>query len=250
MYNLFSDLRGFSIQTTDGTKGTVDDIYFDDDAWIVRYLVADIGSIILGRKALLSQTVLREPDLEERTWPVELSSADVEQAPPPDAEPVSAKHERRIGESSGALPSLLLSPEGAALTPFLAEQLISRHQPVQELASDKGTISGNPHLRSMLEVTESTVRASDGSIGTIEDFLVNPLDWRVRYIVVDTGRWLPGKSVVLSTACVSGVDWEKGRVTVDLTKHKIETSPEPTEISRLRRSDEDAFIAHYGVPPL
>ena len=33
------DLRGYAIRATDGVIGHVDDFYFDDEAWAIRYLV-------------------------------------------------------------------------------------------------------------------------------------------------------------------------------------------------------------------
>jgi hypothetical protein len=37
------DLEGCSIGATDGTIGEVKDLYFDDEAWVIRYLV--VGTI-------------------------------------------------------------------------------------------------------------------------------------------------------------------------------------------------------------
>ena len=33
------DLRGYAIRATDGVIGSVEDFYFDDEDWGVRYLV-------------------------------------------------------------------------------------------------------------------------------------------------------------------------------------------------------------------
>jgi hypothetical protein len=39
-----TDLERFVIAATDGTVGHVEDFYFDDGAWVVRYLVVDTGT--------------------------------------------------------------------------------------------------------------------------------------------------------------------------------------------------------------
>jgi len=49
MYYLFNDLRGFAFATHDGTEGRILDVYFDDQDWVVRFVVGDIGSILSGR---------------------------------------------------------------------------------------------------------------------------------------------------------------------------------------------------------
>ena len=36
-----NDLRGYAIRATDGVIGTVDDFYFDDQDWGIRYLVVE-----------------------------------------------------------------------------------------------------------------------------------------------------------------------------------------------------------------
>jgi len=62
------DLEHYSIGATDGDIGQVKDFYFDDDAWVVRYLVVDTGTWLTGRRVLVSPISLREPDWIKRTF--------------------------------------------------------------------------------------------------------------------------------------------------------------------------------------
>ena len=41
MLRSMSDLEGYAIRATDGPIGHVKDLYFDDEAWVVRYLVVE-----------------------------------------------------------------------------------------------------------------------------------------------------------------------------------------------------------------
>ena len=43
------NLRGLVIRATDGEIGTVDDVYFDDETWAVRYLTVETGGWQIGR---------------------------------------------------------------------------------------------------------------------------------------------------------------------------------------------------------
>ena len=52
------DLRGYRIRATDGLIGTVDDFYFDDQDWGIRYLVVDTGCWLSGRKVLISPAAI------------------------------------------------------------------------------------------------------------------------------------------------------------------------------------------------
>ena len=250
MFCLFSSLRGLPVVAFDGKAGTADDVYFDDDTWRVRYLVADVGPILFGHKALLGAPVLGRPDLEARAWPVRLTRGEVENAPRPEADaPVSAQEERGIRTSILDWPSVVLGPAGAVYTPILAEEHMARLRR-RNPPDEAGRPSGNPHLRSMNEVIGYAIHATDGRIGSVEDFLVDPGDWRVAYLMIDTGNWLPGKAVVLSVDHVSEINWDTGEVSVDVTTEQVENSPEPPDVPGLKRRDIDALLAHYGGPPV
>ena len=59
-----------------------------------------------------------------------------------------------------------------------------------------------------------------------EDFILDDGNWVIRYIVVDTRNWLPGRKVIVNPSWIQSVDWFQERVTVDLTKEQVESSPE------------------------
>jgi hypothetical protein len=67
------DLLGFGIRATDGIIGTVDDLYFDDQDWTIRYCVVNTGSWLTGRKVLTlapRDYVWRKARaLERQEWP-------------------------------------------------------------------------------------------------------------------------------------------------------------------------------------
>ena len=68
------------------------------------------------------------------------------------------------------------------------------------------------------------LHASDGEIGHVDDFLVDP-SWKVAYLVVDTSNWVGGKSVLVSPTAIANVDVEKKEIRVRLTRKEIEKSP-------------------------
>ena len=69
------------------------------------------------------------------------------------------------------------------------------------------------------------LHAIDGEIGHVDDFLFDAPAWTIRYLVVDTSNWIGGRSVLVSTAVVTGVDWPNGTITVSLTREAIRNSP-------------------------
>ncbi len=88
------DLQGYAIHATDGTIGHLKDFYFDDEMWIVRYLVVDTGKCLEGRKVLISPIAIGQPNWEENVLPVTLTKEQVKNSPDIDTDkPVSRQHE-------------------------------------------------------------------------------------------------------------------------------------------------------------
>jgi hypothetical protein len=79
------------------------------------------------------------------------------------------------------------------------------------------------HLAKQLEDQELCAR--DGAIGHIKDFYFDDQNWHVRYVVVDTGLWLTGRKVLVSSAALSRQPNDAQRLSVDLTKEQVRTVP-------------------------
>jgi hypothetical protein len=69
------------------------------------------------------------------------------------------------------------------------------------------------------------MRATDGAMGHVDDFIVDEETWQVRYLVVDTSNWMGGKWVAISPVSVTRVEWSEQRIYVDLTQDEIRNSP-------------------------
>jgi hypothetical protein len=69
------------------------------------------------------------------------------------------------------------------------------------------------------------VHARNGQIGAVQDFLIDPLDWHIRYMVVDPGNWLVERQVLLSTRSIARAFPEKRQIDVNLSKEQIRDSP-------------------------
>src|SRR3954469_10555939 len=88
------DLRGYAIHATDGVIGHVDDFYFDDEAWAIRYLVVETGTWLPRRQVLISPLSIGHPDWSAQLLPVSLTKAQVRDSPDIDTRvPVSRQHE-------------------------------------------------------------------------------------------------------------------------------------------------------------
>ena len=70
-----------------------------------------------------------------------------------------------------------------------------------------------------------TVHATDGELGTVDQFYFDDESWAIRYLTVETGGWLGGRSVLISPISVLHTDWPAKQLDVALTKKQVENSP-------------------------
>jgi PRC-barrel domain len=244
------DLHGLTIRATDGDIGTVDQFYFEDQTWAIRYLTVDTGGWLEGRQVLISPiSVLGVPDWEAKRLDVALTKKQVENSPDINThQPVSRQHEIAYfgyygypfywGGSDlwGAAPN----PTGLAI-PIPAS--------TEAIADSMANESADSHLRSAEEVRNYYLEAVDGEIGKVDGFIVDDEAWAIRYIEVATRSWWPGKKVLVSPAWAEKVSWEDSKVFVSLTRETIKDAPEYIESTMITREYERQLHAYYGWPP-
>jgi len=90
------------------------------------------------------------------------------------------------------------------------------------------------------------IHATDGEIGHVEEFLVDENSWSVKYLVVDTGNWIGGRSVLISSAVVERIDSDEEKVHVAMTKDQIKDSPEFDENTYRDQSYRNSVGDYYS----
>lgn len=93
------------------------------------------------------------------------------------------------------------------------------------------------------------IHATDGNIGTVHDLLIDDQKWTIRYLVVDTMKWLPGKKVLISPMSIENVDYEEGKFALNLTKEEIKNSPDLDADQPVSRQYELQLGNYYGYAP-
>ncbi|HSJ53829.1 MAG TPA: PRC-barrel domain-containing protein [Anaerolineae bacterium] len=239
MLRSLKTMFSYELQATDGEIGKVADFYFDDLTWYVRYLVADTGSWLAERQVLLSPLVLGWADAESKTFNVALTREQVEASPPIERDmPVDRQVEAELHRHYAWV------PYWQAPFPFAATS--SAVVAAETGAEEKGEEQGDPHLHSVREVTGYHIYATDGDIGHVDDLVVEDDSWVIRYLVVDTGNWLPGKRVLMVPSWVQQVDWLERMVYVDLKRESIRNSPEFDPREPVNRDYEERLYDYYG----
>jgi len=103
-----------------------------------------------------------------------------------------------------------------------------------------------PHLRAAYPMSGCHIHAQDGDLGHVEEFVIDDESWTIRYLVVDTRNWWPGKRVLLSPQWVERVNWSDWKISVALARSAIEQAPEYESDAPITRDYEAALYRHYG----
>ena len=175
MLHLAQKIAGVTVSGTDGEIGTLEDFYFEEAGWNVRYLLVDTGSWFDGKRVLLSPSAVLG-DWGRTGVHVNLSRDDVRNSPALDDE---------------AMPDV-----------------------------------ADERLDSVKTTSGYHIRARNGEIGHVDDFLIGQDSWRIRYLLVDTSNWIGGRSVIVSSDAVERVDKEDNQIYVAADRDAIKNAPE------------------------
>lgn len=239
MLNKAKILNGYKLAGFDGEIGKVREFYFDDQHWTIRYLVADTGNWLTERQVLISPYALAAMNKEEHCITVDLTKKQIEDSPPLNSDkPVSRQFEEAYYGYYG-WPVYSAGPYMWGAYPNLVRD---RNQWGKKTRGEK---SWDPHLRSTYEVSSYFIQAVDGEIGHVDDFIIDDETWAIRYLIIDTRNWWPGKKVLISPQWIRRVSWDKSKVFVNLTREAIRQSPHYTEESLVTRDYETALHRHY-----
>lgn len=245
MLRSVKELRDYVLAAEDDNIGRCKDFLFDDSVWTVRYMVADTGKWLPKRKVLISPASLGDPDWKSQLLRVQLDKEQIEKSPTLDADaPVSREFERQWYDYYNWSPYWY---GGGIWGGGAVPHAIHEKQPAG-VATLEQVETPNHNLRSAQEVTGYHIQATDGDIGHVEDFIVDDSTWTIRYIVVDTRNWLPGKKVLVSPAWATKIEWNNRDVHIDLPRDLIKASPEYDPESPVNREYEGRLYDYYGRP--
>ncbi len=240
MLRSMKEVNGYKLNALDDKLGKCKDFLFDDVTWTIRYMVADTGNWLVGRKVIIPPHSLDKPDWASQMFPVHLTKEEIKNAPDlVENAPVSRQYEEKFYQYFGwpyywasayAGGAVALSPEATA-------DIGSADEPIE-----------NPHLRSFDEVRGYHVDTLDGKTGHIEDFVFDDTTWVIRYLVVDTRNWLPGRKVLVAPEWVSAFAWAENKVHVDLLSEQVEKSPRYDPSQPVNRRYEIQLYDYYGRP--
>jgi len=240
MLDTIKTLKGYKLRASDGESGEVSEFYFDDKHWTIRYLVAETGNWLYGRQVQLSPYSLSTVNKDQKTISVNLTKTQIEESPSLEAhKPVSRQYEESY-YSYYRWPTYWDGPSAWGQYAYPGQ---ARDHWDTVRRSDN---AWDPNLRSTKDVTGHNVEASNGEIGHVDDFVIEDDSWTIRYLIIDTRNWLPGKKVLISPQWIDRINWIDAKVYTSLSREAIERSPEYSEQVLLDREYESKLYGHYS----
>lgn len=257
MLHSMKDIENCTLGATDGFIGHVKDLYFDDEAWVIRYLIVETGEWLSRRRVLISPFSLNQPNWPEKILPAAITQDQVKHSPNIDTDkPVSRQHE--IGYlgyygypyywGGGSLwggslhpGAMLWGMDGATTDEYRRTQAVNART-----ANEASDEHDDPHLRSGNAVLKYHVHSTDGDIGHVQGLLIDEKTWSIRYMIVNTSNWWFGHDVLIAPEWISDMNWAASKVTVDLTRQAVKGSPAYDSAKILNRDEETDIYKHYA----
>jgi sporulation protein YlmC with PRC-barrel domain len=250
MLRSIESLKGCTVVASDGEIGSVEEIYFDHDAWGIRYLAVKAGNWIDGRRVLISPYSVIRMDAGVSSVHVDLTRQQVIDSPPVDTDkPFSRQDEAEyLGYYGYPVYWGGVDVWGAGSYPAFSRATLSAVSPqtLAQLALFGDKQPGDSHLHSTDAVDGYHVAAADGDIGYVSGFIFDDEAWTIRYLTVDTQSWWASREVLLATEWIFLIDWLESTVSTQLTRDAIKDSPDYDNRIPLERDFETQLYAFYG----
>ncbi|MCI0442733.1 PRC-barrel domain containing protein [bacterium] len=233
------EIQGYTILALDGPMGSIEEFFFDDQSWATRYAVVNTGIWLFGKKVLLTPVLFTQLDSKNQCLPVKLNIDQVKNSPEIDTDkPVSRQLEQHLHRFFGWMPYWENTALGAVPSPIASSSDIVEEQETNQ----------NPHLRRTNEVFGYGIQSQNGSIGHLDDFILDDRLWLIRYAVVEIKDVLSKKKVLLSRDWIQKISWEDQKLYLDLDREFVKNSPEFIPENAVNREFETRLYDYYDRP--
>ena len=243
MKRALKELRGYSILAKDGTKGIIKDFLFDEEAWKIRYLVADLSKISPSRKILIPRVFLNKVDWSKGQFQVELTKEGIENCPDlAEHLPVSQEYEALLHKYYRIdcyWPMVYAVPLIAAIDKPVMPINITKDAEKDDNVDSK--------LRSFNEVTGYSIECEDKKRGNLKDFIIDDSDWQISYMIVDIGHWYSrSKKAMIAVDLITKINYSDQTVSIDQESDMVENAPEYDPSEPINIKYETMLSDYYG----
>lgn len=249
------ELKSLRVLAKNVDAGKVEQFLIDDRNWVIRYIVINLKEDHKYIRKLLSPLVVHM--LSSDVLQVNVSVEQLDSSPDVDtAESVSRQMEEML-HAYYSWPCYWLYPDGynllgGALYPGLSIPFTypaagwgDECVEILPLETHMENTPSSSHLRLTNEVIGYRLVAADGEIGQVTDIFIDDKKWRLKYLVIDTGHFFPGRKVLIPIELVKGIEWMNGTVSVNVSKSIILEGPSYNQAFPVTSGYESRISGYY-----
>lgn len=233
-------LKNYRLNANDGEVGGIKEFLFDNKFWTIRYLVVNTGTWLNKRRVLLSPYFIGDADHRHGLINVNLLKEQIENSPSLESDqPVTRQYEESYYSYYGAP----VYWGGSSMWGYSGSIIRDRDR---WNTNSENAETWTSDLLSSDELDDYDIQASDGEFGHVDGFIVDDENWAIRYIVIDTKSWLPGKKVLVSPEWIESINANDSLVRVNLTRDAIKDAPSWDEDEIITRDYETKLFNYYN----
>ncbi|MDQ0477854.1 PRC-barrel domain-containing protein [Chryseobacterium sp. MDT2-18] len=215
MQHNIKSLIGFRMEAADGDIGRVEEFYFEETSWLIRYLIIETGNWLLNRKVLIVPQAIKQCDAKAEVFRTNLTTEQIRTSPDVGTDQLVSRQQTvplyghydwewyGSGFYAGGL------------------EAVMDNDPVIDAQDEKGDL----HLRSTEEIKGYQIHTADGDFGHVSDFILDDTTWQIIYLVVDTHKWFGGTKLLIKTSAINEIQWGNAKVMVNIITETIKDCP-------------------------
>ena len=256
-----SGLMDCAVEASDGEVGVVKDFLFDDKTWKIRWMVVEAGHWLPGRRrvfihpsAIAPLALPPKSNIPMMSSPatlkltVNLTRDEIGAGPHAhEDQPVTKDMESLLYDYYGSDPYWGASHFGGVGLPDTESEIVE-DAARRNADAQIPPLDGGDHLHSVAEFKGYYVHALDGDIGHIENLLADDSNWEIRYLVIATRNWWPGKIVQLAPYAVKDIDWFGEHINMNVTREQVKSAPAWDPLALADEVSEGDLHRHFGWP--
>ena len=103
------------------------------------------------------------------------------------------------------------------------------------------------HSIAFKDLKKFKLQTENGDAGQIHDLYFDDSSWAIKYVVIDSGGWFPGKRLILPVSEIDDAVEALQTIRVNLRREDIENGPGIDEVKPVSRQIVRTLLSHHKV---
>lgn len=244
MIRRLTHLWGYNVANTSFSIGTLWGLVISRRSWRITHAIVQTGDYFKDNAIMVARDklVLSTMSNEILTLPIG------------EEEPLQEKNDLQkqlcTDSSVTKLKVTVDSPKGWALVrpmplPAFPMPMVSSFYVKADGDSAAQDLRPDERPKSGRDLIDSEVQAVDGSAGTVYDLLLDDRTWTISYVILDTGRWFPGRKVILPIDHLRRDAGDGAKLLTNLEVETIKEGPELNSETPVNSEVESKLLKYY-----